>query len=390
MMNDPQSFTGEAKTVISFLRWGTRNPHNQSLKFFWLAIVSVISILSYHLFRHPFFLPITSDIKDSIGAYLNADLVICTPGGYFYRYGRGRALIVFMLTIAFAILAKKPLYMLPQSFGPLTSQRERWLAKYLLKRARLIFTREEISLNYLVDWGIPKSSIHISPDMAFAFDGMPTKDAIDWLLNHEIDPQNSRPLLGVTVLDWGAQHSGFQNQSKYEEAICAAIRYFNKKYGGKVLFIAQSVGPTQVEDDRIPAQRISDKLGSSNDAIFHMTESISPMLLKSIYGQLDICIGTRMHANIFAISQYVPVLPIEYLPKTRGIAQTAGIADWVVDIYSITESMLIQKLESLWSEKDTVRKHLQAIIPQLIQDSLQACILIAEDFSTFREDTKSV
>jgi len=118
MMNDPQSFTGEAKTVISFLRWGTRNPHNQSLKFFWLAIVSVISILSYHLFRHPFFLPITSDVKDSIGAYLNADLVICTPGGYFYRYGRGRALIVFMLTIAFAILAKKPLYMLPQSFGP--------------------------------------------------------------------------------------------------------------------------------------------------------------------------------------------------------------------------------------------------------------------------------
>jgi colanic acid/amylovoran biosynthesis protein len=109
-------------------------------------------------------------------------------------------------------------------------------------------------------------------------------------------------------------------------------------------------------------------------------QPLTPSLLKSVYGRMDVFIGTRMHSNIFALSEGVPCLAIGYMHKTRGIAEMAGMSEWVLDIDDVTSGALIEKLEELWQVRQAVRQALCKILPSLAEQARQAGRLVASDF----------
>jgi len=385
VMNDPQSYTGNEQVVLSFHTWVTKNINHQAVRFIWLVCVSLVASITNRLFGKAIFFPISRDIRATIQAYLEANLVVSVPGGYFYSYGRGRALINIAFSMSLAHFSGQPLYLFPQSFGPLQFQWEHWLAGWLLSHSRLVMAREAQSYEQLANWGIPISKCHILPDSAFAYKGDPPDYALNWLHSQGINPQTDRPMLGITMLDWGAQYPGFQNQEAYENAIAAAIKYFIAQLGGRVLLLPQSCGPTPAEDDRLPASRVAKRVSHLGTSVFQAILPLSPGLLYSVYGQLDLLIGTRMHSNIFALSQGVPVIAIGYLHKTLGIAQSAGIKDWVVDIQQINEACLIEKLSDLWSVRSKIREDLRGRMPAIQQKSREAGRLTALDYTRLIE-----
>ena len=95
-------------------------------------------------------------------------------------------------------------------------------------------------------------------------------------------------------------------------------------------------------------------------------------MLQSIYSNLDIMIGTRMHANILALTRGTPGLPIGYLHKTLGIARYVGIEDWVLDIQNINGEVLAHKLLELFEERAQMRAPSSMFCRQLLirQNSL--------------------
>jgi colanic acid/amylovoran biosynthesis protein len=95
---------------------------------------------------------------------------------------------------------------------------------------------------------------------------------------------------------------------------------------------------------------------------------------------MDIFIGTRMHSNIFALSQVVPVIAIGYQPKTQGILRMVGMEQWNLPIEQVEVQTLIRTLDDLWARRDELRVQLQARIPALIEEANQAGVLIAEDY----------
>lgn len=383
-MNDPQSYLGDEQTVVSFLTWVYRHGRRQAMRFLWLILSNFVLILAYRLFHSPLFLPIHKEPHKTLQAFLDADFVVGAPGGYFFSYGSGNALIVLIYTMALAILSGKPLYLLPQSIGPFNHRRERLLARWLLPHARAVMVREGASLENLAADGFPISNCHLLPDMAFAFEGETQTGAREWLRSQGVDPHPSRPLLGVTVIDWEAQYPGFDKQEQYEVALAATIRYFAQDYNGKVIFFPQSWGPTLMEDDRLPARRVADRVTDLGSSVLVVESPLLPGLLKSVLGEMDIFIGTRMHSNIFAMSQGVPVIAIGYLHKTLGIARTAGIERWVIDIDRIDDELLIDRLTHLWAERDQVRAHLEKTTPTLARGSQQAGKILADDFASLK------
>jgi len=148
--------------------------------------------------------------------------------------------------------------------------------------------------------------------------------------------------------------------------------------GGKVVLLPQCWGPTPGEDDRRTARRIAGLVADLGEAVIAVDDPVPPDLLKAVFGQLDLLVGTRMHSNIFALVQGVPVIPIGYLHKTRGIAQAAGIEEWVIDIHEINDQKLIQKISELWANRERVRLHLEEVMPKLIQESHQAGEILAQ------------
>ena len=53
--------------------------------------------------------------------------------------------------------------------------------------------------------------------------------------------------------------------------------------------------------------------------------------IKGVIGMCDFFVGSRMHACIGALSQGIPCVGVAYSMKFRGVFESVGVADWVVD-----------------------------------------------------------
>jgi colanic acid/amylovoran biosynthesis protein len=191
-------------------------------------------------------------------------------------------------------------------------------------------------------------------------------------------------LLGITVINWGAQNPTFSLQSNYEAAVARAVSYFLDNYGGSAVFIPQVWGPLPSQDDRLPARRIRQQLEHYPGQVHLVEEPLSPELLKAVYGRMDLFIGTRMHSNIFALSEGVPVIAIGYQHKTQGIARSLGLEEWVMDISQINEKKLSELISKLYGQSASLRKQLQVQIPAIVEQSRTAGQIVAADYTRLR------
>jgi len=316
-----------------------------------------------------------------IEGYLRADLVVNAAGMNFYTMGRlGLPLLTSLYTAAYAIMLGKPLYIISQSIGPFHRWWERWLMRWLLSKAALVFVRDTASWRLLGDMGLAGPPCHLFPDIVFAFQGAPPQQGIRLLNDYGIDVKRDRPLLGCTVANRFIRWIPQDVWDNYEMSLTEAIHRFIERHGGKAIFFPQTTGPTQVEDDRGCARRIVARLRETTDRIVYIDQPQPAAVLKSAYGLTDLCLATRAHAAVFALASGVPALIVGYHWKARGIMETLGLDEWVLDIDSVNDDLLSAKLEALWKERRSVRRALRRTIPVVVRriDSLGPTI--ADDF----------
>ena len=385
-MDDPSSHRGKGTALGSLFTWVTRiaedgQPRWRKAGLLWLLPASLAPVITQRVFKQAWFGLTPNGWQDLMKAYLKADLVISKPGGFLYSSGRGVTLLVSLYSMVLALLAGKALYLFPQSIGPFLFGWECRLLRAVLSRARQVMVREPVSAAQMEQCGFSKQAFKLMPDMAFAFRGAPRAEALDWLKSHGVDPAAGQPLMGMTAINWGGQNRRFSTQTRYENACATAARYFVKELGGKVVLFPQVTGPLSSQDDRVPARRIAQLAGQKGNSITVIEEAAAPEMLKAAYGCMQVFIGTRMHSNIFALSQGVPVIAIGYQHKTSGIARMAGVADWVVEIEALDESNLVEKLQRLWEQRQAVGEHLREVMPAIIKQAGQPAEITAADYA---------
>src|SRR4030067_499429 len=371
-MDDPDSHAGPEKKINSIFSWvyPFRNGSNDGWNYFKLALLlpaTLLPLLSQKLFGKKIWFLSPASIRGIVNAYLDADLVISKPGGFLYSSGRGTSLLIAIYSIIYAHWAGKPIYIFPQSIGPLKRFWESLLIRQLLERIRIVMVRESISFKLIKDLGVRNTRVHLIPDTAFCLPDAGPEAGDIWLQQHGINPHLGFPLLGMTTINWGAQNKNFKLQSDYESACAAAIKYFVEKNNGRVLLFPQVYGPLASQDDRIPAHRILDQLSYLAGLVKVIDEPVPSDVLKSIYGWMDVFIGNRMHSNIFAISKGVPIVAIGYLHKTEGIAQMVGVERWVIDIQQLHGKVIQEKLAELWLVRQEWRLVIQEKLPLLLK-----------------------
>lgn len=338
--------------------------------------------LKFRLRRRPQQGILTSE-RGLIEAYLRADFVVSAAGMNFYTMGRlGLPLLTSLYTAGYAVMLGKPLYIISQSIGPFHRSWERWLMRWLLSKAALVFVRDTGSWRLLGDMGLAGPRYRLFPDIVFAFQGALPDQGIQLLNQYGIDVKRDRPLLGCTVVNRFIRSIPQEVWDNYEKSLIGAIRRFIESHGGKVIFFPQTTGPTQMEDDRESAQRVVAKIRETTDGIVYVDQPQPAAVLKSAYGLMDLCLATRAHAAVFALASEVPALVVGYHWKARGIMEILGLDEWVLDIDSVNEDLLSARLEALWKERHRVRSTLRRTIPDVVQRIEGLGPIIAEDFFT--------
>lgn len=207
----------------------------------------------------------------------------------------------------------KRLILGPQTYGPFKSIRNKEKAVRLINRADLVIARDEQSKDYVAPY--LSNECYVTTDVAFR---------LPYEKNRQIVTDKIK--IGVNV-------SGLLLKSKtestnlsavlkadYDQYILELIEYLlnEKKYE---IHIIPHVGNDGV--DWVKSQ-FGDKL------IYHK-QFQNPMEAKAVISQMDIFIGSRMHATIGAFSAGVATIPVAYSRKFSGLFEHLNYP-YVVDL----------------------------------------------------------
>ena len=320
----------------------------------WLLLVALL-----YRFAGWRWLPRSASRGRLMRAYYDADLVAVIGGGHLYaRHAFNIAFLWLWLGLALALTMGKPLVLLPQSFGPLPGRLQRGLLRWLLDHSAFVAAREYRSLSFLAEIGLRHRAL-VLPDLAFAMPPVinSAPAAVERALNDA-----GRPLIGLTLMDWGGQNPGFRNQHGYECAILALIDHLQRRFDAAIVLFAQCYGPVPAHDDRRIACRIA---AACSRAVTVIDAALAPAELQAAYSRLDLLVATRMHSAIFALSAGVPALAIGYLHKSAGIMEMLGLERHVLDIDTIDAQRLCEAADRLWDERAAVCERLAARIPAM-------------------------
>lgn len=387
-MNDPESHAGDEPVVPSFGTWfrdmKAQKTHWAALPLLMLQSLLVVGF--YRLTGRQRFLNLPPPKRNLLKAYLEADLVVSCAGGFLYSTKRGLGLLNSLFTLAYALWAGKPLYFLPQSYGPLDYGWQRWLLRAVFKGSRVIMVREPISFQYVRSLYRHPACYQI-PDLAFALEratGQEQSLARHWLEQYGVTADRGRPWLGMTVIDWGGQEKRFRGQAAYENALAEAAEAFLERLDGTVIIFPQVYNAIKGQDDRLASRRVADRLRLRGKRVTLIHEPRLFPVVKAAYGLVDIFMGTRMHSVIFSMIEEVPVLAVGYQPKMMGLARLAELEKWVFDINRIDADLLIGSLYELWDQRRSVKNHLAQKVARLTEQADQAGLIIARDFRSRR------
>ena len=221
-----------------------------------------------------------------------------------------------------------------------------------LSNYKLIVARESITYNAMKNVGV-NTEVVLAPDPAFTLE---TKDVE---LPQGFEKAN---MIGINIspliLDYGS--------TVLFDAYCNLIKHIIENTDMNVALIPHVVW--KENNDITPIKSIFDKINNLERVI--QVDDCSAVELKYIISNCRMFIGARTHSTIAAYSTCVPTVVIGYSVKSRGIARDlfGTEENYVVNSDSVTsDDDLIKAFEWLKANEQSVRAHLEKIMPEYVQ-----------------------
>jgi len=212
---------------------------------------------------------------------------------------------------------KKKLIFAPQSLGPFTYSK--FVFKRLLTWAEIVCARDSLSYRYLYELGL--DNFLKSADLAFLLNQRESNLNKKYL--EEIRHQNGTKIgLNLSFLmeryvSWSGHKS---NVVELGVKLCKKMW---RTFGDVTLiFIPHVFGPEKSKDDRMVGKMIYERLSKGSKRKFILVEEeMTHEEIKAIILDLDLFIGSRMHACIGSASVGTPFINIAYSDKSLGLVR---------------------------------------------------------------------
>lgn len=324
-----------------------------------VAIIKLIIRMIYLLIMMNVSMKTLAGKDKSFDLMLKSDIIVVCGGGFLG--GKKFDSLMHLFQIYANTKCKKPVIMMGNSIEPIKRKLIKFFTEKTLLKVDYIYAREKITYQYLSQF-MPKEKYELIPDMAFMLeDVIEKKENINqFRKSHDI-------LFGITVRKWNFPNAVENKEiamDRYVNSIVKMMESLMQKNKAGFIFIPQVI--VEYADDTDVAKKIREKLPEKyKESFLILHDDLSPVEIKTLIGNMDYFIGTRMHSNIFATSMKVPTVAIAYEKKTNGIMETVGLQDYVVEINQITAEKLIEKISKSLKNKKVIQQELEIRIPKL-------------------------
>lgn len=364
------------KTSLSKIK-KTFSSHRLTIVKFYLSVFYLIT--AYALLKNKMYIAFPAATRNILKEFSRANGILFIPGGYFIAPHCGHVhWLRHAYPLIIARLTKKPTALYACSIGPFIGWHNQWLASKVLNLADLIVLREKESLKTLKSLNINHPQIHVTADAAFTLKASAlTPDVCQ--LNTQISACKKLKI-GVSIrpYDFPEDADPPSKINNYHSSIAQLVDYLITQFEAHIFFMPQCTAPGM--DDRTTVNAVLSYLTCSSSQIHIINGDYSPQELKQLYSLMDVFVGVRMHANIFALSNLTPVLAIAYEPKTLGIMKMLGLEEFVIEISQVNANDLIQKLNKLINNREKITYQLKQVIPQIQKQAAYSADIVCQLF----------
>lgn len=301
-----------------------------------------------------------------------ADIVASMAGGDSFSdiYGMGRFLYVALPQLLALIVGKK-LVLLPQTIGPFKGAVAKTIARTILRRAAVIYSRDHAGMGAakgLLGPGKSDGKIRFCYDVGFVVDtSEPGEAGLDGLPNWG---RGNFPLVGLNVsgllfMGGYTQNNMFGLKTDYRRLVCEIIGHLIGEKGASVLLVPHVFGPKDhAESDAAACESLYAELKNRYPNRLHMARgSYDQGEIKHIIGLCNLFIGSRMHACIAALSQNIPAVAIAYSGKFAGVLETIGAGSCVADPRKLALHDVLAVIDRSFDQRAAMRQQLEQTMP---------------------------
>lgn len=358
--------------------------YNATLKLKW-GFVAVGDLIWSSLLLNKRLYPyvkkmLSSSRKKSLQYFENADAIFMKGGGLLQTYGglsSTYSMYFWVYSILLAHTLSKPVYIMPNSFGPFKGPFVKKIAKKALKKCKFIASRESISqVNMKQELGIDST---LSPDLAFC---LPPRKLNKKDIFSKYNIPHDRKLVAITVRPYRFPKSSNPERAyeNYKNQIKDFIKWlYSKNY--MPIIVQHTLAVNAHEDDMKCIEDITSRLDEENYRIISDT-SYDCKDLKEIYSYCDFIIGTRFHSMIFSFGMDVPGIAIAYTGnKSQGIMKDMGLSEYVISIYDVSKEDLIKKFKLMVKNKAEIKNKIRKYNAKAKEDTK----LLIKELSRERE-----
>lgn len=292
------------------------------------------------------------NIPRIFSAMRNARAFIYGGGNLLQDNTSTRSLAFYLGMVWFAKKMKLKVMFYANGIGPLHKKVSRLLTKKIMNKVDLITLREELSYYELKSMDIGEPRILVTADSAFSVieklgadpDDMGPLDGLD----------AGAPILGISLRKYPG-HEKLEHES-YEAVIAKFADHMASVHGMFPVFI-----PMQHPDD-LPILENAASLMKSKSLVIR--EKLDVFQTYRLISRMDLMVGMRLHALVFAAGAGVPMVGLVYDPKIQGFLEYVNQAS-AGDIRTMEYENLREIAEDVWERRAEIKQQLERDVERL-------------------------
>jgi polysaccharide pyruvyl transferase WcaK-like protein len=277
-----------------------------------------------------------------------------------------------------AFFFRKEVFIYSQGIGPIVSKRNRRLTAWTLRRIAGIVVRDEASAELLSEIGVPCERVIVTADPVLRIRkadlaaGRAILEREGFFAANAENPEGAesaadgagpKPERAGFAVNGASPAVGFavrerRTDSEFVDELCLSVRRLLDEAGARVLLI-----PFHYSEDLPVIEELERRL--SGRVLALKRKYLTDEML-SIIGNMDLLVGVRLHALIYAAVMDVPMIAVSYDPKINSFMHSLGMKAMSA-VGDFKSDYFMEEFEKTFRDADAIRRNVRECLALLIR-----------------------